>query len=171
MWPAPRPPCVPSGILFHPTVWPQYTNVTDRTGQTDNGPIAQGEPFYKRLPKISLEEENNNVCPFDTKSGRAARPAQYKLRRKISAVSGPQFTVLWEHVEEILLLNKFFPIVDTCLSCEDIIRQSCAMVPSWRFFASYVLASRMQHVSDQHLKFALRPHHVSKYGRQPICDG
>jgi len=30
-------PCVgpvPSGILIHPTVWPQYTNVTDRqTGQ------------------------------------------------------------------------------------------------------------------------------------------
>jgi len=22
---------VPSGILIHPTVWPQYTNVTDRT--------------------------------------------------------------------------------------------------------------------------------------------
>ena len=30
---------------------------------------------------------------------------------------------LWGHVEEILLLNKFFfPIVDTCLSCEDIAR-------------------------------------------------
>ena len=38
----------------------------------------------------------------------------------ISAVSGPKFTILWGHVEEILLLNKFFPIVDTCLSCGDI---------------------------------------------------
>jgi len=28
--------------LIHPTVWPQYTNVTDR--QTDNGSVAQGEP-------------------------------------------------------------------------------------------------------------------------------
>jgi len=28
------------------------TNVTDReTGQTDNGMIAKGEPFYKRSPK------------------------------------------------------------------------------------------------------------------------
>ena len=26
----------------------------------------------------------------------------------ISAVSGPKFTILWEHLEEILLLNKFF---------------------------------------------------------------
>jgi len=32
-------------------VWPQYTNVTERqTGQTDNGLIARGEPFYKRSP-------------------------------------------------------------------------------------------------------------------------
>ena len=27
----------------------------------------------------------------------------------IPAVSGPKFTILWEHVEEILLLNKFSP--------------------------------------------------------------
>jgi len=38
----------------------------------------------------------------------------------ISAVSRPKFTVLWGHVEDMSLLNKFFfPIVDTCLSCED----------------------------------------------------
>jgi len=30
--------------------------------------------------------------------------------------------------------------------------------------------SRMQHVSDLHLKFALRPHHVWKYGRHPISN-
>jgi len=40
----------------------------------------------------------------------------------ISAASRPNFTILWERVEEILLLNTvFLPIVDTCLSC--------AMVP------------------------------------------
>jgi len=27
-------------------------------------------------------------------------------------------------------------------------------------------ASSVQHVSDLHLKFALRPHHVCKYGRR-----
>ena len=65
-------------------------------------------------------------------------------------------------------LTGFFPIVDTCLSCEDIARQSCAMVPRWRFLATFLrpvfLASRMQHVADLHLKFARRPHHVCKYG-------
>ena len=32
-------------------------------------------------------------------------------------------------------------------------------------------ASRMQYISDLHSKFALRPHHVWKYGRHPVCDG
>ena len=40
MWPGPRPNSTPNDILIHQTVWPQYTNATDRTGQTDNGPIG-----------------------------------------------------------------------------------------------------------------------------------
>jgi len=93
----------------------------------------------------------------------------------ISAASGPKFTILWGHVEELLLLNKFFfTIVDMCLSCEDIARQSCAMVPRWRFLPTFLhpvfSASRTQHVSDLHSKFTLEPHHVSKYGRHLISD-
>ena len=38
----------------------------------------------------------------------------------ISAASGLKFTILCERVQDILLLNRFFPIIDTCLSCEDI---------------------------------------------------
>jgi len=38
----------------------------------------------------------------------------------ISAASGPKSTILWGYLEDILLLNGFFPIVDKCLSCEDI---------------------------------------------------
>jgi len=30
--------------------------------------------------------------------------------------------------------------------------------------------SRVQHISDPHSKFALRPHHVWKYGRHPMCS-
>ena len=30
MWLGPRPTYTPSFILIHPTVWPQYTNITDR---------------------------------------------------------------------------------------------------------------------------------------------
>jgi len=53
-------------------------------------------------------------------------------------------------------LTSFFPIVDTCLSCEDIARQSWAMVPRWRFlwrlFASCVFselhAAGFRHASE-----------------------
>ena len=95
-----------------------------------------------------------------------------KLANRSQPLVGRKFTILLGHIEEVLLFNKFFfPIVNTCLSSEDIARQSCAMVPKWRFFASCISASRMQQVSDMHSKFALRPHHVCKYGRHPICDG
>ena len=70
-------------------------------------------------------------------------------------------------------LTVFFPIVDTCLSCEDIARQSCGMVPRWWFLATFLrpafAASRVQQLSDLDSKFALGPHHVSKYGRHPTC--
>jgi len=35
------------------------------------------------------------------------------------------------------MFNKFFPIVDTCRSSEDIARQSCAMV---QFFVSCIFS-------------------------------
>jgi len=63
-------------------------------------------------------------------------------------------------------MSSCFPIVDTCLSCKDIARESCVMVPRWRFLAIFLHpafpGSRVQHISDLHLKFALRPHHVWK---------
>jgi len=59
-------------------------------------------------------------------------------------------------------LISFFPIVDTCLSCEDIARKICAMVARWRFLATFLRpafsSSRVQQVLDLHLKLALRPH-------------
>jgi len=57
--------------------------------------------------------------------------------KPISAANGPKFTILWGHVKEILLLNMFFAIVDMCLSCKDIARQSCAMVRRWRIFGDF----------------------------------
>jgi len=101
-------------------------------------------------------------------------PGVPQTNETISAASDPKFVILWGHVEEeIFLLNKFFPIVDTCLNCEDISRQSCPMVPRWRFLATFLgpafAASRVQHRSNLHSKFALGSHHVSKYGRHPTC--
>jgi len=79
--------------------------------------------------------------------------------KPLSVASGLKFTILWGHLENILLLNKFFPIVDMCLSCEDIARQSCTMVPRLRLFGEFLgpafPANRAQHISDLHSKFAL----------------
>ena len=75
--------------------------------------------------------------------------------------SSPYYEHMWRHC----CLTSFFPIVDTCLSCKDMARQSYAMVPRWQFFATFLgpafSASRVQHLSDLHSKFALRPHYVS----------
>jgi len=53
----------------------------------------------------------------------------------------------------------FFPTPYPRLSCEDITRQSCAMVSRWRIFGDFLCpvfsASRVLHVSDLHRKFAL----------------
>jgi len=49
--------------------------------------------------------------------------------------SSPYFQDIWRRY---CCLTSFFPIVDTCLSSEDIARHSCAMVPKWRFFASCI---------------------------------
>ena len=97
-----------------------------------------------------------------------------KTNETISAASGPKLTISWGHLEDILLLYMFFPIVDACLSCEDIVWQSYAMVSRWRFLATFLRsvfsASRVQHISDLHSIFTLGPHHVWKYGRHPISD-
>jgi len=51
-------------------------------------------------------------------------------------------------------------------------RQSYAMVSKQNgdFCVLYFSVSRVQHISDMHSKFALRPHHVWKYCRHPISD-
>ena len=81
----------------------------------------------------------------------------------IFAASGPKFTILWGYVKKLLhCCLTFFPIVDTRLSCEDTARRSCAMVRRLRIFASCIFS---EPPADLHSKFALRPHHVWKYGR------
>jgi len=76
-----------------------------------------------------------------------------------------------------MLFNKLFPIVDMCLSCEDIglAREICAiwyqMTNFWTILRPVFSASRAQRNSDLHYKFALRLHHVWQYGRHSICDG
>ena len=57
-------------------------------------------------------------------------------------------------------LTGFLPIVDTCLSCKDIARQSCAMVPRMRFFGSCICSEPRAAHFRPISKFALGPYHV-----------
>jgi len=72
-------------------------------------------------------------------------------------------------------LTSSFPIVDTYLLLRRYSPTICAMVRRWRIFGNfcvlYFSQPRIQHVSDLHPKFALRPQHVYKYGRHPNCNG
>jgi len=99
----------------------------------------------------------------ETRSNYMGCPKLTKRSQPLVGRSSPYCGDMWTRYCSL----KFFPIVDTCLSCEDIARQSCAMVPKWRFLATFLhpvfSASRAQHVSDRHCKTALRPHHVWKY--------
>ena len=87
------------------------------------------------------------------------------------AVSGPKFTILSGYVEEVLLLNKFF----FRLSIHALVVKIWPdKVVRWLrdgdFLRPVFSASRLQRISDLHSKFALRPHHVPKYGKHPISD-
>jgi len=81
----------------------------------------------------------------------------------ISATSGSKFTILWRHLEDILVLNNF----SDC-RCVPYLRRysptklcdAAQMAIFGDFFAPCISASRAQHVSDLHSKFALGPHHV-----------
>jgi len=44
----------------------------------------------------------------------------------------------WDMRGRYCCLTSFFLIVNTCLSCEDMAWQSCAMVHRWQFFASCI---------------------------------
>ena len=106
----------------------------------------------------------------DTRWNMMGCPKPVNRSQLLVSRSSPYCEDIWRRY---CCLTSFFQIVDACLSCEDIAKQSCAMVLRWRFFASFLHpvfpASRLQHISDLHSKFALGPHHVSKYGRHPIC--
>jgi len=88
----------------------------------------------------------------------------------ISAASRPNFTILWGHLEEILLLNKFlFRLSTRALVAKIWPDKVVRWCPDGDFLGPVFPASRFQHISDLHSKFALRPGHVSKYGRHPMC--
>jgi len=89
-------------------------------------------PKWHRFPQFSSHiccgQINGCMDQYVTWYGGRPRPRSHCTRR------GSQLP----RKRKYCCLTSVFPIVDTCLSCEDMARQSCAMVPIWRFFASCI---------------------------------
>ena len=83
------------------------------------------------------------------------RPKLVNRSQPLVGRSSPYYEDIWR---TYCCLTSFFPIVNTCLSCD---RAQMAIFGD--FLRPAFPASRVQHISDLHLKFALRPHHVCKY--------
>ena len=80
-----------------------------------------------------------------------------QTRQQISAVSGPKFTILSGHVEEVLLLNKFYFRLSThALVAKIWPDQVVRWCRDGDFLRPVFAASRVQRISDMHSKFALR---------------
>jgi len=110
------------------------------------------------------------------------------------AVTLPRGETSWNLLGSPKLANGFQPLVGRSSPyCRDMCGRCCYLVNFFRlsiralvakiwpvkvvrwcadgdFLRPVFPAIRVQHISDMHSKFALRPHHVSKYGRHSICD-
>ena len=88
------------------------------------GPAAPASRMRRAVlgaPPVALSNIGGALCSrpqsladahYYTPCSNAANPLKLpgvpQTNETISAASGPKFTILWGHVEEILLLNKFF---------------------------------------------------------------
>jgi len=91
-----------------------------------------------------------------------------QTRQQISGVSGPKFTILRGHVEEVSIFNNFFRLSIHALAAKIQPNKVVRWCQNGDFLRPVFAASRVPHISDLHSKFTLRPHHVWKYGRHPI---
>ena len=71
-----------------------------------------------------------------------------------------------EYELEVITLNKYALVAK--IQPVEVVR-CCPDGDFWGLLRPVFAASRKQHISDLHSKFALGPRHVQKYGRHPIC--
>jgi len=114
--------------------------------------------------KVWLTPNTGVPCSNEAKTRKPLKFAGMpQTNETISAASGPKFTILRGHVEEVLLLNIF----SDCRYMLYLRRYSptklcdgAQMAIFGDFLPPVFAASRVQHISDLHSKFALGPRHV-----------
>ena len=110
MWPWSRPTTILSGILIHPTVWPQYINVTDRTDRTDNGPIvSRSNRFTNDRPKTECVRVSNLKLSFNKVkiTVRCARSSSGHFSRHRSILD--DVTHNWTEIGQLQQLTGLLP--------------------------------------------------------------
>jgi len=91
-------------------------------------------PFVQHC-KVLLMPATRVLCSNAAKTWKPLKFAGVpQTPEPISAASGPSSPYCKDIWGRYCCLTSFFPIVDTCLSCENIAQRSCAMVPRWRIF-------------------------------------
>ena len=134
-----------------------------------------GRPAYYRYPLFNaavwLTPTTRVPCSNAAKTRNPLKFAGVpQTRQQISAVSRLyKLTILWGHVEEVSVFNKFFfqlsiHALTVKIQPEKVVR--CCQ--NGNFLRPVFAASRVRHISDSHSKLALRPHHVWKYGTHRI---
>ena len=101
MWPGPMPTFVPSGILIHSAVWPQFTptSQTDRTDRTvtprQHSTINDNDVGSVLLCSGELLGLKSGVNTFDNRRSRTVeghegleRVKDYPLKNEVSSRNG-----------------------------------------------------------------------------------
>ena len=91
--------------------------------------------------------------------------------QQISAVSGPKFTILWGMWGRYRCLTSCFRLSIYASAAKiqpDKFVRWCQNGDFCVLYFQRAACSTFQ--TCMHSKFALRPHHVCKYGGHPICD-
>ena len=143
------------------------------------GAQCDGRPAeHRRAPSVQRRKvwpTPSTRCRAVTYAAKTRNPLKFvgvpQTNDPISAISGPKFTILSGHVEEILLLKKlFFRLSILALIAKTWPDKVVRWCRNSDFLRPVFAASRVQRISDLRSKFALRPHHVPKYGKHPISD-
>jgi len=84
---------LPSFILIRPTVWPQCTNVTDRTGQTDRQDRQQSDSIGRTVLQTVAQKPTASVlqccCKVNNTTGAKYKYNTVLIRMKFSTIGIP----------------------------------------------------------------------------------
>ena len=88
--------------------------------------------------KVWLTPTTRVLC---SNKAKMRKPLQFAGCPKLPNQSQPSLGRSLPYCEHVwrryCCLTIFFQIVDTCVSCEDIAQQSCAIVPRWQIFGDF----------------------------------